>query len=47
MAERFKSWRKPKPKVRRGYLARYARTASSASSGAILETGWMLKEKRF
>jgi dihydroxy-acid dehydratase len=47
IAERLKSWRKPKPKVRRGYLARYARIASSASSGAILETGWTLKGKKF
>lgn len=36
MIRRFKSWRKPKLEIGRGYLARYARMASSASSGAIL-----------
>ncbi|HID18142.1 TPA: dihydroxy-acid dehydratase, partial [Candidatus Bathyarchaeota archaeon] len=36
MIRRFKSWRKPKLEIRRGYLVRYARMASSASSGAIL-----------
>jgi len=33
---RQKAWRPPKPKVRTGYLARYARAVSSAARGAIM-----------
>jgi len=32
-------WTPPEPKVRGGYLARYARMVTSASTGAILEEG--------
>jgi len=35
--ERFASWKEPEPKVKVGYLARYARMVSSASEGAILK----------
>ncbi|MGB2705702.1 MAG: dihydroxy-acid dehydratase [Candidatus Omnitrophota bacterium] len=33
--ERFATWRKPEPKIKEGYLARYAKIVSSASEGAI------------
>jgi len=36
LAKRMKSWRKPSPKITRGYLARYARFVSSAGEGAIM-----------
>lgn len=35
--ERFKSWEKPKAKVRKGYLSLYSQLASSASEGAIIK----------
>lgn len=35
--ERLKKWRPPKPKINKGYLARYARLVSSAGSGAIMK----------
>jgi dihydroxy-acid dehydratase len=34
-AKRRKAWRRPEPKITTGYLARYARTVTSASTGAI------------
>ncbi|MDA8431779.1 MAG: dihydroxy-acid dehydratase, partial [Nitrospiraceae bacterium] len=34
---RLKSWKKPSPKIRKGYLARYARFVSSANEGAIMK----------
>lgn len=37
IAERFKGWKPPMPKVQHGYLARYARMVSSAAKGAVLE----------
>ncbi len=36
LAERRKAWVCPEPKVKTGYLARYARLVSSADKGAIL-----------
>jgi len=33
---RLSSWKQPSPKITRGYLARYARSVSSAGSGAIM-----------
>jgi dihydroxy-acid dehydratase len=36
IAERLKSWKKPQPKIGRGYLSRYAKLVSSAASGAIM-----------
>jgi dihydroxy-acid dehydratase len=35
--KRFSTWRPLKPKIRKGYLARYARMVSSAGSGAVME----------
>jgi dihydroxy-acid dehydratase len=35
--ERLKSWKPPKPKINKGYLARYAKLVSSAGSGAIMK----------
>lgn len=37
LARRKSEWVKPEPKIKKGYLARYARLASSASKGAVLE----------
>lgn len=37
LAKRKAAWVKPEPKVKTGYLSRYARLASSASKGAVLE----------
>ena len=37
LADRRKAWVCPKPKVKTGYLARYAKLVSSADKGAILE----------
>jgi len=34
--ERLTVWKKPEPKIRHGYLARYAKLVSSAASGAIM-----------
>ena len=35
LAKRAKAWKKPEPKIKTGYLARYARNVTSASTGAI------------
>ena len=35
--ERRKSWNPPEPKIKTGYLARYAKLVTSANRGAILE----------
>ena len=37
LAARGAAWRAPEPRVRKGYLARYARMVSSASRGAVVE----------
>ena len=37
LAKRRASWTCPEPKIRTGYLARYAKLVSSADKGAILE----------
>jgi dihydroxy-acid dehydratase len=34
--KRLSQWRQPSPKIRHGYLARYARLVSSAGSGAVM-----------
>jgi dihydroxy-acid dehydratase len=34
--KRRKAWKKPAPKITTGYLARYARMVTSASTGAIV-----------
>lgn len=36
ISRRLKNWRQPEPKVKTGYLARYAKAVTSASTGAIL-----------
>ncbi len=36
IAERLRGWQRPPPKVKRGYLALYARLAESADKGAII-----------
>jgi len=36
IANRLKKWKKPAPKIKKGYLSRYARMVSSASSGAVM-----------
>ncbi len=36
MAKRRSSWKKPSPKISRGYLSRYAKLVSSAGDGAIM-----------
>lgn len=35
--ERLSRWKAPKPKIKKGYLARYARMVSSAGKGAIMK----------
>ena len=37
LEERKKSWQPPEPRVKTGYLARYARMVSSASEGAVVK----------
>ncbi|MFN2357695.1 MAG: dihydroxy-acid dehydratase [Desulfotignum sp.] len=37
MQERLTRWVKPKPKITKGYMARYARQVSSAAQGAIIQ----------
>ena len=35
--ERLSKWKKPEPKVKKGYLARYSKLVSSADEGAVLK----------
>lgn len=37
LAERRKTWVCPEPKIKSGYLTRYAKLVSSADKGAILQ----------
>jgi dihydroxy-acid dehydratase len=37
LAERKKNWRPPKPRITKGYLAKYASMATSADTGAVLK----------
>jgi len=37
LAGRLKTWTQPAPKVKRGYLLRYAKAVTSASRGAVLQ----------
>ena len=37
LAERKKNWKPPKPRITKGYLAKYASMATSADTGAILK----------
>jgi dihydroxy-acid dehydratase len=34
---RLSRWKKPQPKIKKGYLSRYARSVSSAAKGAVME----------
>jgi len=43
MKKRLSEWRRPKPKVTRGYLARYAALVTSAATGAVLKVPENLK----
>jgi len=38
IGERLASWKKPEPKIKEGYLARYAKMVSSASEGAVFQS---------
>ena len=38
LAERRAQWTKPEPKIKTGYLARYAKLTTSASTGAVLRS---------
>jgi dihydroxy-acid dehydratase len=40
LARRRAAWSPPEPRVKHGYLARYARMVTSASTGAILREEW-------
>ena len=37
LARRKTAWKKPEPKIKTGYLARYAKLTTSASTGAVLQ----------
>ncbi len=37
IARRFSGWKKPEPKIKTGYMARYAKMVSSAGDGAIFK----------
>ena len=37
MKDRLSRWKQPEPKIKTGYLARYAKLTTSASTGAIVE----------
>ncbi len=37
LQRRLAAWKQPEPKIKKGYLSRYARMVSSAASGAVME----------
>ena len=37
LAERRKNWTAPEPKIKTGYLAKYAALATSADTGGVLK----------
>jgi dihydroxy-acid dehydratase len=37
LAERAKTYKAPEPKIKTGYLAKYARMATSANTGGVLK----------
>jgi len=37
ITQRLRSWKRPEPKITRGYLAHFAKYATSADKGAYLE----------
>jgi dihydroxy-acid dehydratase len=38
MAKRKKGWKAPEPKIKEGYMARYAKLVTSAATGAVFKT---------
>ena len=36
---RLAQWKRPEPKIKKGYMARYARQVTSAGNGAVLMQG--------
>jgi dihydroxy-acid dehydratase len=37
MDKRKKAWKRPQPKIKEGYMARYAKLVTSAASGAVFK----------
>ncbi|MGC2423580.1 MAG: dihydroxy-acid dehydratase [Nitrospirota bacterium] len=37
LAKRMKAWKKPEPKIKTGWLARYSRNVTSANTGAVMK----------
>jgi dihydroxy-acid dehydratase len=37
LAERRRLWQKPEPKIKTGYLAKYAKLVTSANTGGIMK----------
>jgi dihydroxy-acid dehydratase len=37
LEKRRRGWKAPEPKIKRGWLARYAKAVTSANTGAVLE----------
>ena len=37
LAKRKKAWKKPEPKIKTGWLARYSRNVTSANTGAVMK----------
>ncbi|MCW8801664.1 MAG: dihydroxy-acid dehydratase, partial [Desulfobacter sp.] len=37
LAQRKADWKKPEPKIKKGYMARYAKMVTSAGNGAIFK----------
>ena len=38
MGRRKKTWKRPEPKIKEGYMARYAKLVTGAASGAVFKT---------
>lgn len=38
IAKRMKAWKKPEPKIKTGWLARYAKSVTSAGTGAVMKS---------
>ncbi|OPY78920.1 MAG: Dihydroxy-acid dehydratase [Syntrophorhabdus sp. PtaU1.Bin058] len=37
LAKRRKAWKRPEPKIKEGYMARYANLVTSAATGAVFK----------
>ncbi len=46
LTERAKNWKEPPPKIKKGYLCRYAKHVGSATAGAILMDEYTLQKPR-